>query len=179
MWVPVFFVLFFTLIAYLSRNPSIDYPSKQASSSGPSSPAPSKEPSFDDDPYLKTFLFLQNVFVLYLVDKATDQEIKKIQQTVKRMDTEDMRVVETFEIDKRSFQEETLFHAKSLVMTKEKVLIHHLVMSYTNNSWDVIASSLASEQYEEFSESFTHVPTYSPFKSMFGSTKKINPILLM
>lgn len=187
MLIVFFVVLVVGLVLYTSRKQPIDYDtsSNKAEEKSAKQVAPilhpiPKKPTFQDDPYLKVFLFVQEVFVLYLTDQATDKEKQQIKKLIKDMETDEMKVVETFAIDKRMFQNESLVHAKTLLANKNKIYLHHTILeSKETSEWKVIMSSLATNQVQDFSESFVPAPSFVHFQGVHTSTAKINPILLV
>lgn len=183
----IFLVVVFGLVAYVSSTTRVNYDTSKSSPKNTlelseSLPVTSKTgaPTFLQNTYMEIYIFLQDVFVLYLIDHPTGVEKKKVKDIILSMNTSNIQVVDTFSIEKRVYQRDELYHAKSLVILKNRVILHHAILERKNDEWKIFMSGLASQSDgEEFMESFTQSPSYVVFPMDVPNKHQINSLLLV
>lgn len=145
----------------------------------PAQKAPAKL-ALNSHEYIKVFLFVEEVFVLFSLDSPTDEDTAQVKRIVRAMEGGEFRVIETFEIEKRSFASESLFHAKTLVGMGNRVVVHHAILENKGGGdLKVTMSALAAYSPDGgFKESFLREPSFAVFKPAAG-TRDINRRLLV
>jgi hypothetical protein len=183
----IFLVVVFGLVAYVSSTTRVNYDTSKSSAkntleseNGTVGFPKAVTPTFLQNTYMEIYIFLQDVFVLYLIDHPTNEEKKKVKDLILGMNTSNIQVVDTFSIEKRIYQRDEIYHAKSLVILKNRVILHHAILERKNDQWKIFMSGLASQtEGDEFLESFTQSPSYVVFPMDVPNKYPINSLLLV